>query len=110
MRKADTLTAVLAGSNLRNDLCGYIARCGKRVGLFNHRAADNGAVLKHIFQIYKITVVHMLRKVIGVMEMNQPVFMRLHNILRQKDSLGQVFGNFTRHVIALYAVYSGILV
>ena len=74
MGEGNALAAVLGTGNLGNGLGGDIAGSGKAAGLFNHGLADDGAVLEHIFQIYQTAVMHMLRKIVGIMEMNQPLF------------------------------------
>ena len=58
--------------------------------LFNHRAADNGAVLQHVLKIDKVAVMHMLCKIIRIVEVDYAFFVRLNNVLRQKDSSCEV--------------------
>ena len=83
MRKRDTLSAVLGTCNLCNNLRCNIARRRKTMRFFDHRTADHRSVLQHIFQIDQTAVMHMLRKIIRIMEMDNSVFMRFHDILRQ---------------------------
>ena len=71
MGQADALAAVLVGGHLCNDLGGNVAGGGKAVGLFNIGAGDDGAVLQHILQVDQIAVVHVLRKVVGIVEVDQ---------------------------------------
>ena len=104
------LAAVLVGSNLRDDLRGDIAGGGKAVGLFDERARDDRAVLQHILQVHQITVVHVLGVVVHVMEVDEPLFMGLHDVLRQQQALGQIPGNLARHVVALGGVDHRVLV
>ena len=55
----------------------------KLFGLVDHRLTDNRAVLEHILQIYQTAVMHMLCKIICIMEMNDSLLMRFYDILRQ---------------------------
>ena len=83
MRQRDALSAILGTCHLRNDLGRDIAGNGKRVRPVDPCPADHRSVLQHVLQIDQITVVHMLRKIIRIMEMDDPLFVRLHNITRQ---------------------------
>ena len=47
---------------------------------------------------------HVLRVVVGVVEVNQAFLMRLHDVLREQDARRQVAGHFTGHIVALRAV------
>ena len=71
---------------------------------FDHRAADHCAVLEHVFQIDQIAVVHMLGVIIGIVEMDDPLPVRLYNIFRQQHSLCQVLADFSCHIVPLYTV------
>ena len=102
--KADALTAVLTGCDLRDDLRCDIARGGKAVRLFDHGAADNGAVLEHILEIDEIAVVHMLCEIVRVMEMDDALIVCGNDVCRQKDSSCDILADFTCHVVALNAV------
>ena len=110
MSQADALPAVLVAGHLGNDLGGNIAGSGKAVGLFNPGLADHGSVLQHILQVYQVTVVHVLGKVIRIMEMDDPLLVRLHDILGKKHTLGQVLAHLTGHIIPLHAVDRGVLI
>ena len=52
----------------------------------------------------------MLRKIVGVMEVDDARLVRLHHILRQQQTLGQVLGHLARHIVALDGVDGGVLV
>ena len=106
----DALTAVLGACNLGNGLGGDITGRGKAVGLFNHGLADDGAVLKHVFQIDKAAVVHMLRKIIGIMKMNNTLFMSLRHVFGEKKAFGNILADFAGHVIPLHTVDNRIFV
>lgn len=69
-----------------------------------NRCFANHAVLEHIFQVDQITVVHVLCKVVSIMKLKKPLFMRGHNIRRQKESLGNIFAYFSCHIVALHTV------
>ena len=78
--------------------------------LFDHSSADNGSVLKHILEVNKIAVVHMLRKIIRIMEMDQALLMSLGNIIGYKETTGDILADLACHVVALNADNRGILV
>lgn len=76
----------------------------------NTGSADYGTILEHIFQVHQTAVVHMLRIVIAVMKLDQPFFMRLHDIRRKQKSSCKILTDLTSHVITLNAVDRRILV
>ena len=110
MGQADALTAVLVGGHLCNDLGGNVAGGGKAVGLFDIGAGDDRAVLQHILQVHQVAVVHVLGKVIAVMEVNNARLVSLHNILGQQNALGDVLRHLAGHIVPLHAVNGGVLV
>ena len=110
MRQGDRLAAILIGGNLRNDLGGNITGRGKRVGLLNQCAGNHRAILQHVIQIHQITIVHVLRIVIGIMEVNNSSIMSFHDFLRKQNTVGDVLTHLACHVVTLYCVDGGILV
>ena len=110
MSQADALTAVLVGGHLCNDLSGNVAGGGKAVGLFDIGAGDDRAVLQHILKVDQVAVVHVLGKVIGIVEVDQAFLMCLHDLWVQQQTGGQVLGDLTGHIVALHAVHGGVLV
>ena len=108
--QADALAAVLVGCHLCNDLGGNVAGGGKAVRLFNIGAGDHGAVLQHVLQIDQITVVHVLSKIIGVVEVDQTLLMGLDDLRIQQQTCGQILGDLTGHIVTLHAVDGGVLV
>ena len=98
MGQADALTAVLVGSHLCNDLGGDVAGGGEAVGLLDIGAGDDGAVLEHIVQIDEVTVVHVLGKIVGVVEVDKAFLMRLNDLRVQQQAGSQVFGDLTGHI------------
>ncbi len=74
-------------------------------GLGNHRT-----VLQHILEVHQITVVLLLGKIVRIMKMNDSLIMRIHNILRKKDTAGKVLGNLSCHIVPLRRIDRGILV
>ena len=108
--KTDALTAVLTGSNLRDDLRCDVTSGGKAVGLFDHGAADNGAVLEHILEIDKVAVVHMLCEIVCVMEMDDALVVSSYNVCRKKESSCDILADLACHVVALNAVDSGVFI
>ena len=69
--------------------------------LFNHCAANNCTILKHVFKVYKVAVMHMLCEVVGIMEVDYTLVMRLHNILGEQHSASDVLGYLACHVVTL---------
>ena len=108
--QADGLAAVLGGGYLGYNLGGDVAGSGEAVGLLNHGAADHGTVLQHILQVHQVAVVHVLGKVIAVMEVNNARLVSLHNILGQQNALGDVLRHLAGHIVPLHAVNGGVLV
>ncbi len=53
---------------------------------FNHCIGNDRTVLEHILQIHQIAVVHMLCEIVGVMEVNNPILVRLDNIFGQQNA------------------------
>ena len=88
MSQADALPAVLVAGYLRDDLGGDIAGGGEAMGLLNPGLADHGAVLQHILQIDQIAVVHVLCEIVGVVEMDDALLVRLHDVGGQQQTLG----------------------
>ena len=95
---------------LRDDLGGNVAGGGEAVGLLDEGARNDGAVLEHILQIDQVAVVHMLREVVGVVEVDQALLVRLDDVGGQQQAGGQVLGDLAGHVVALDAVDGGVLV
>ena len=108
--QADALAAVLVGCHLCNDLGGDVAGGGEAVRLFNIGAGNDGAVLQHVLQIHQIAVVHVLGKVVGIVEVDQTLLMCLDDLRVQQQTGGQIFGDLTGHIVALYAVHGGVLI
>ena len=80
------------------------------MGLLDHGAADDRAVLEHILQIDQVAVVHMLGIVIRIMEMDDPLTVRLHDVFRKEHPARQVLAHLAGHVISLHAVDRRILI
>ena len=80
------------------------------MGLLDIGAGDDGAVLQHILQVHQIAVVHMLGKIVRVVEVDQTLLVCLDDIRSQQQAVGQVFGDLTGHIVPLYAVDSGVFV
>ena len=108
--QGDGLPAVLVAGHLRHDLGGDVAGGGEAVGLLDERPGDDGAVLQHILQIHQIAVVHVLCVVIAVVEVDNALPVRLHNILRQQNALTEVAADFTGHIVPLGGVHHRVLV
>ena len=105
-----SLTAVLVGSDLGNDLGGNVAGGCEAVRLLDLCFADDRAVLQHVFQVDQAAVVHRLGEVVRIMEMNDSLLVGIDDVLRQQESSGDVLGYFTGHVVTLGAVDLRVLV
>ena len=108
--QADALAAVLAGRDLRDDLCGNVAGRGEGVRLFNQSAADDRAVLQHIVQIDEVAVVHVLGVVVGIVEVDDALLMRFDDLRGEQHTHGQILADLAGHVVTLYAVDGRVLV
>ena len=53
---------------------------------------------------------HMLGKIVGIMEMDNTLVMSLHHIIRQQHTHGKILGNLACHIVALYWVNGGVLI
>ncbi len=87
MRQRDRLAAILRRSHLSDNLRGNIAGSRETVRLFNQRARDNGAVLQHILEVYQVAVVHVLRKVVRIVEVNEALIVGCHYVGRKQYTL-----------------------
>ncbi len=77
---------------------------------FNQGTAYNRSVLQHIFQIHKVAVVHMLRKIVGVVKMDYTLFVRFDYIPGQKYAACYILAHFARHIVTLNTVNGRVLV
>ena len=110
VRKRDGLAAILAARHLSDNLGGDVACRREAMRALDECAGNHGAVLQHIFQVHKVAIVHMLREVIGVVEVDDALVMGGHNLGRQQKAHGNVFGNLARHIVALHGIHRGVLV
>ncbi len=110
MGKRNALSAILAAGHLRHDLRRHVAGRAETVGLFDPRSRDHGSVLQHILKIHKVAVMHVLREVVRIVEMDDPILMRFHDLRRKKETLGNVLADLAGHIITLYGVHRGILI
>ena len=110
MRQRDRLPAVLVGGDLRDDLGRNVARGREAVRPLDERAGDDRAVFEHIFQVHEVAVVHVLRVIVRVVEVDDTLLVRLDNVLRQQEAARDVTADLAGHVVALRAVDDRILV
>ncbi len=110
MGQRNRLATVLGGSNLGDDLRRDVAGGREAVRLLNQRTRDNSAVLEHVLQVHQIAVVHVLGKVIRIVEMNQALIMGIHDLLGQQHTLSQVLGDLAGHVVTLNGIDGRVLV
>ena len=80
------------------------------MGTLDERAGDDRTVLQHVIEVHQVAVVHMLREVVRVVEMDDALLMRLHDVSGKKNAHGKVFRNFACHIVALHGVDRGVLV
>ena len=80
------------------------------MGLFNHGAGDDGAVLQHILQVHQVTVVHMLGIVVRIVEVDDARLVGVHNLLGQQNAAGNVLAHLACHIVPLDGVDGRILV
>ena len=71
---------------------------------FNHRFGNDRAVLEHVLQIHKVTVVHMLGEIVGVVEVDNPLFVRFDNVFGKQNTFREVFAHLARHIVTLHGV------
>ena len=86
MGQRDRLAAVLVAGHLCHDLGGNVAGSKEAVRLLDHGLTDNCTVLEHILQIDQVAVMLLLRKIIGIVEMDDTGLMRAHNLCRKQDT------------------------
>lgn len=110
VRQADGLAAVLIGGDLGYNLRGDVAGGGEGMRLLYHGAAYDRAVLQHILEVDEVAVMHVLREIVGVVEVYESFLVRLHDIGRKEQTLGQILADLARHVVALHRVDRGVLV
>ena len=99
--RREALAAVLVRGDLSDDLGRDVAGRVEAVGLVDLRAGDHRPVLEHVVQVDQIAIVLAHREIIGVVEMDQPVLVGLHNVLRQKEAARQVAADFPGDVVPL---------
>ena len=110
MLDIDALAAVLVAGHCRNDLGGHGTCHLKALGRLDHLAVDGSAVVQHVLDIDQTTVEDRLDEIIRIMEMQYTVVVRHGNMLRQKQTSGNVTGHFARNIVSLSGSQTGILV
>ena len=66
-----------------------------------HSSCDYGAVLEHILKVDEVAVVHMLCVVVRIVEVDYSLIVGFYDILRQEQTVCNISGNLTRHIISL---------
>ena len=110
MGQRNRLATVLGGSNLGDDLRRDVASRREAVRLLNQRTRDNSTVLEHILQVHQVAVMHVLGKVVRIMEVDQALIVSIHDLLGQQHTLSQVLGNLAGHVVTLNGIDGRVLV
>ncbi len=71
------------------------------MGLFNHGLRNDRSVLQHVLEVDEVTVVLPLGEVVGVVEVDNALFMRLDDFGRKQNPLGEVLTYLACHVVPL---------
>ena len=58
----------------------------KLCGLLDEGAGDDRAVLEHVLQVDQVAVVHMLGEIIGVVEVDDALVVRVDDVLGQQHA------------------------
>ena len=109
-RQKNSRPAVLVGSDLCNNLRCNIASRREGMRLFDKGTRNDGSVLEHVLQIDQIAVVHMLRKIVRVVEMNKPLVVRFDDVFGEQNTAGNIFADFPCHIVALNGIDSRIFI
>ena len=83
---------------------------GKAVGTLDEGAGNDRTVQEHVLQVDQVAVMHMLCKIIAVMEMDDTFVVCVNDILGQQHTLSEILGNLSGHVVTLGGVHHGVLV
>ena len=105
-----TLTAILIAGYGCDDLGGHGTCHLETLGRFDHFAVDGSTVVQHILDIDQTAVEDRLDKIIRIMEMQHTVVMCHGNMLRQKQTSGNITGHFTCNIVSLCGCQSGIFI
>jgi len=73
-------------------------------------AGYNGAVLQHVLKVHKVAVMHMLGKIVRIVEMDNAFVVRFNYFLWQQYAVGNIARNLARHIVALGGIDNGVLV
>ena len=73
--------------------------------LLDHGAGDHGAVLQHVVEVDEVAVVHALRVVVGVVEVDDALLMGLDHVLGQQLAVREVAADLAGHVVPLGGVH-----
>ena len=57
------------------------------MGLFDKSVADNGSVLEHILEVYEVAVVHVLSKIVGIVEVDYALLVSLYDVGSEQHPL-----------------------
>ena len=53
---------------------------------------------------------HVLCKIVGIVEVDDTLLMGVYHILGQKEPLCDILAHLSRHIVSLYTVYGRVLV
>ena len=71
------------------------------MGLLDQRLADDRSILQHVLQVDQVAVMLLLCKIIGVVKMNDSLFMGTHDFFRKQHAFGQVLAYLAGHIVTL---------
>ena len=95
------LPAVLRAGDRRDDLRDHRAGDLKTFGALDQLAVHDGAVVEHVRNVDEAAVEDGLHEVVGVVEVQYALVVRLRDLFGQQDAAGEVFGHFARDEVAL---------
>ena len=106
----DALSAVLVAGYGCDDLGGHGTCHLEALGRFDHFAVDGSTVVQHVLDIDQTAVEDRLDKIICIMEMQHTVVMCHGNMLRQKQTSGNITGHFACNIVSLCGCQAGIFI
>ena len=105
-----TLAAILIAGYGCDDLGGHSTCHLEALGRFDHFAVDGSTVVQHILDIDQTAVEDRLDKIIRIMEMQHTIVMCHGNMLRQKQTSGNITRHFTCNIVSLCGCQAGIFI
>ena len=110
MLDIDALSAVLVAGYGCDDLGGHGTCHLEALGRFDHFTVDGSTVVQHVLDIDQTAVEDRLDKIIRIMKMQHTVIMCHGNMLRQKQTSGNIAGHFACNIVSLCGCQAGIFI